>query len=191
MIRVFAIIGCVIAGFGIDMTFGSRTTIADELAPGFFQRFVQFDAPSNSRSHESVRFAFRDVVSSATKSTVRLLVKGNQVALGTVVHADGLVLTKASELNGDVVCALNDGRRLPAKIVGISHDHDLALLKLEKTKLIAVTWANGNEPQVGAWLATASCTADPRAIGIVSAVSSSLRGGASGQTSARSSLPDP
>jgi serine protease Do len=171
MIRKFAFIGCLIAGFVIDMTFGSQTTFADEATTGFFQRLGQFDPPSkNSRGHESVRFAFRDVVSSATKSTVRLLVSGNQVALGTVVHADGLILTKASELKGEVVCALRDGRRLPAKIVGISHDHDLALLKLEKTKLIPVEWADGDAPQVGAWLATTSCAADPRAIGIVSAL---------------------
>ena len=169
MIRGIVFVGCVIAGFSVDMTFGSRATFGDEPAAGFLRRLSRFDAPSeNSRSHESVRSAFRDVVSSATKSTVRVLCNGTQVALGTVVHADGLVLTKASELKGDAVCALQDGRRLPAKTVGISHDHDLALLKLEKVKLIAVEWADGNPPQVGAWLATSSGAADPRAIGIVS-----------------------
>ena len=171
MIRGFVFVGCVIVGFGIDMTFGSRASFGDEPASGFLRRLSRLDAPSeNSRNHESVRFAFRDVVSSATKSTVRVLANGTQVALGTVVHTDGLVLTKASELKEDVVCALLDGRRLPAKIVGISRDHDLALLKLEKAKLIAVQWVDGDLPEVGAWLATASGTADARAIGIVSAL---------------------
>ena len=171
MIREILFIGSVIAGLGVEMTLVPRAAFGDEPATGFFQRLGQFDAPSkNSRSHESVRSAFRDVVSTATKSTVRILVGGNQVALGTVVHADGLVLTKASELDGDVVCALRDGRRLPAKIVGIAHNYDLALLKVAKVKLIAVEWAADKRPQVGAWLATASCAADPRAIGIVSAL---------------------
>lgn len=172
MIRSFVLIGCVIAGFGIPLACGYPTASAEEPASSFLRRLGRFDTPSeNSRSHESVRSAFREVVSSATLSTVRVLSNGTQVALGTVVHADGLVLTKASELEGDVVCALRDGQRLSARIVGISPDHDLALLKLDKAKLIAVEWAVAeNSPQVGAWLATAGGAADPRAIGVVSAL---------------------
>ncbi len=172
MIRGVLLIGCLIASLGIDMTFGSRPARCEERASSFLRRLGRFDTPSeNSRSHESVRSVFRDIVSSAAKSTVRVLSQGTQVALGTVVHADGLVLTKASELDGEIVCALRDGQRLPARIVGISPDHDLALLKLEKTKLVAVEWAEAEDsPQVGAWLATAGGAADPRAIGIVSAL---------------------
>lgn len=171
MKRGFVLLGCLMAGFAIDMSFGSPAVFGDEPTSSFLRRLGRFDAPSqNSRSHESVRAAFRDVVSSVTKSTVRVLSDGSQVALGTVVHPKGLVLTKASEIKGDLVCAAHDGKRLPAKIVGISHDHDLALLKLDKAKLIAVKWAAQTRPQVGAWLATTSGAVDPRAIGIVSAL---------------------
>ena len=34
------------------------------------------------------------------------------VALGTVVHKSGFVLTKASELHAEPVCVLRDGREL-------------------------------------------------------------------------------
>jgi len=171
MIRGFVFTACVIAVFGIDMTCGSRTTRGDEPASSFLRRLGRLDAPSeNSRSHESVRSAFRDIVSSAAQSTVRVLSNGTQVALGTVVDANGLVLTKASELDGNLACALRDGQRLPAKIVGVSTDHDLALLKVDKTQLVPVSWAEENPPQVGAWLATAGGAAEPRAIGVVSAL---------------------
>src|SRR5437660_723830 len=53
--------------------------------------------------------AFREVVAPARRSTVRVLCEGKDVALGTVVGADGWVLTKASELKGKPVCRLADG----------------------------------------------------------------------------------
>ncbi len=172
MKRGFVLSGCVIALLVIDPTLGSRTTIGDEPAASFLRRLGRFDAPSiNSRSHESVRSAFRELVSSATDSTVRVLSNGTQVALGTVVRSDGLVLTKASELDGDITCAVRTGKRWPAKIVGLSRDHDLALLRLDNANLVAVKWAaDDNAPQVGAWLATTGGAADPRAIGILSAL---------------------
>jgi len=172
MKRGLALLGCLLLVATFGVTGGAGTSIGEEPAANFLRRLGRFDAPSvNSRSHESIRSAFRDVVSSATNSTVRVLADGTQVALGTVVHATGYVLTKASELDGEIVCALRDGKRLPAKIVGISRDHDLALLKVDSSSLVAVKWAVGdNSPQVGAWLATTGGAADPRAIGIVSAM---------------------
>ncbi len=172
MRRGFVLSGWLLAAVLIDLTMVPRTTGGDEPAANFLRRLGRFHGPSiNSRSHESVRSAFREVVSAASDSTFRVLVEGTQVALGTVVRSDGLVLTKASELDGDVVCADRTGKRWPASVVGLSPDHDLALLKLETANLSAVEWAAAeNPPQVGAWLATAGSSADPRAIGIVSAL---------------------
>ena len=49
-----------------------------------------------------VKNAFREVVSTPAHSTVRVLCDGRRVALGTIVGADGLILTKASELTGNI-----------------------------------------------------------------------------------------
>ena len=51
-------------------------------------------------------------------------------ALGTVVAAEGYILTKASELEDDLSCRLKDGRHLNAEMVGVHEEHDLALLKI-------------------------------------------------------------
>ena len=53
------------------------------------------------KNHQRVRSAFRNVVSSARRSTVRILRGDRQVALGTIVDADGYILTKASEVQGE------------------------------------------------------------------------------------------
>src|SRR5438552_3030368 len=53
---------------------------------------------------------FRDVVAKPSQSTVRVLVGDKEVALGTVVSADGWILTKHSELRpGKISCKLPSG----------------------------------------------------------------------------------
>src|SRR5260370_19446003 len=73
-------------------------------------QFEARDIPSKSSS----RFlaAFREPVARAGQSTVRVFCDGKRVALGTIVGADGWILTKASELNGAPVCHLSDDRQL-------------------------------------------------------------------------------
>jgi len=46
------------------------------------------------------------------------------------VASDGYILTKASELAEKVLVRLRDGRELPAKVVGVAEDYDLAMLKV-------------------------------------------------------------
>ena len=123
----------------------------------------------HERSHRTVKSAFRDVVQTANGSTVRVLLDGLQVALGAVVHEEGYIVTKASELKGPVDCQFTKGRRLPAKLVGVHNDYDLALLKVNVRGLPVVKWSTSPSPTIGSWLATASTTDYPTAIGIVSA----------------------
>src|SRR5215217_2311978 len=79
---------------------------------------------------EAVRSAFRDAVAAASRSTVVVKADGKEVALGTVVAADGWIVTKASELSGDrITCTPRGGSELPAKLVGVATQHDLAMLK--------------------------------------------------------------
>ena len=58
-----------------------------------------------------------------------------RVALGTVVAADGLIVTKASQLTAKLECQLADGRKLPATVVGQDEATDLALLHVDAKNL--------------------------------------------------------
>jgi serine protease Do len=128
------------------------------------------------RNGSAVRKAFRQVVADARQSTVRVIEvqqSGDEkddkdLALGVVVDSAGFVLTKASELNGSLECRLQDGRKLSARIVGLHRDYDLAMLKIDATKLPAVKWASGDDAAVGAWLATPGMDQDPVSVGVVS-----------------------
>lgn len=120
------------------------------------------------RDAYSVKNAFRDAVSGAAQSTVRVLCDGRRAALGTVVGADGLILTKASELTGRMVCILFDGRKLEAKTVAVNDEFDLALLKINADRLPTVSWSQSDPPPVGSWLATPGLETIPISIGVVS-----------------------
>lgn len=116
-----------------------------------------------------VRSAFRDVVADAIPSTVRVKVDDHDEALGAVVDAAGWIVTKASVLgSGEVACRLADSRELPATVAVIDKEHDLALLHVEADDLVPVRLA-GEQPSVGAWVATVGLWRDPLAVGVVSA----------------------
>ena len=122
------------------------------------------------KNHQKVRSAFADVVSDARDSTVRILRDGEQVAMGTVVDADGLILTKASEVkNADrLVCQFANKRQRTAQIVDVKPSHDLALLRVRASNLTPVKWHQGSAPAVGSLLATPGLGREPLAIGVVS-----------------------
>ena len=125
---------------------------------------------SHERSCAGIKSAFRDVIRTAGESTVQVLCDGRQQALGAITHADGFILTKHSELTGNmIVCRLKDGRRLPAQIVGVHRETDLAMLRVPSGHLKPVEFSADQPPPVGSWLATPGLDESPVAIGIVSA----------------------
>jgi serine protease Do len=125
---------------------------------------------SHERNHAGVKSAFRDVVRTASQSTVQVLCDGQPKALGTITHADGYLLTKHSELTGkNIICRFKDGRRLPARIVGVHRETDLAMLRVSGGQLKPVQFSEKEPPVVGSWLASPGLTESPVAIGIVSA----------------------
>ncbi|MCG8584126.1 MAG: serine protease, partial [Pirellulales bacterium] len=140
---------------------------------------IQMKMPGQSSSkfaknHDQVRRAFRPIVKNAAKSTVVVMAGGKQVAAGTVVDNKGHVLTKASELRKDkkfsaeVTVKTADSAPRPAKIVGVSEEHDLALLEVDPKGLAPVKWHRSGQPPVGSWLATTGLGDDPVAVGVVS-----------------------
>lgn len=120
------------------------------------------------RLNPKVLAAFRDVVKEPARSTVQIFSDGKKSGLGAVVSADGLVLTKASELRGKLQCQVFDGQRYDATLVGKEHGLDLALLKIEAKNLTVIHWADGDAPPVGSFVATPSLDTDPLSIGVLS-----------------------
>lgn len=116
---------------------------------------------------EQVRAAFRDVVASASRSTVEIWCGDVQVAVGTIVTSEGHILTKASELLLEPVCRLHDGDALAATLVAIDRKFDLALLKVDRSGLAPIEWADGDLADVGRWLATPGKDELPIAVGVV------------------------
>jgi serine protease Do len=125
-------------------------------------------SPDHQRSSPKMLQAFREVVAKPSQATVRVLCDGKDIALGTIVEADGWIVTKASELQGKVTCRLKDGRTLTAQIVGVQEPYDLALLKVDAKGLPPVSWRASKDAHVGQWVASPGPTEEPVAIGVVS-----------------------
>jgi serine protease Do len=107
---------------------------------------------------------------------VRVRCDDTVAAFGAVVGEDGWVLTKASQLQGKIVCEIHDGREFPARIVGVSEPCDLAMLKLEVKGLTPVEWRESKKDAVGSWLATPGMNADPVAVGVLSVGAREIKG---------------
>ncbi len=69
---------------------------------------------------------------------------------GFVIDNAGHILTNQHVVEGnDIEVTLSDGRRLPARIVGVDLLTDLAVLKVEADGLMPVEWGNSDEVVVG------------------------------------------
>lgn len=131
-------------------------------------------APSQDVLSARLIAPFQPVVAKVNVSTVRVLSDGKDVALGTVVFADGYVLTKASDLRGALAVKFADGSDTDAKVVGVHKATDLALLKVEKKGLIPLAFGDSKVAALGNWLAAAGVGSDPAGVGIVSVVTRSF-----------------
>ncbi|MBC7855074.1 MAG: trypsin-like peptidase domain-containing protein [Pirellulaceae bacterium] len=101
------------------------------------------------------------------QSVVELLVDSKLVSIGTIVDADGWILTKASVLDGKVSCRLSDQSVVVAEKRTASQEHDLALLKIDVGGLSAAEFSDKVPPSI----ARALCAVGPGQIlkpGIVS-----------------------
>ncbi len=73
---------------------------------------------------------------------------------GFVVSEDGKIVTNAHVANpdgleADLSVELRDGRTLPARILGVDHASDLALLKVEADSLTPLSWGDSRKIRVG------------------------------------------
>jgi serine protease Do len=133
-------------------------------------------ASAQISSNSKVIAPFKAVVASANESTVRIRSGPKDIALGTVVFADGFILTKASELRGQISVRLSDGTEYDATVVGRHKESDLALLHVDVKDLKPVLFSDSAKVPLGNWLIAASATSDPVGVGIVSAKTRELTG---------------
>lgn len=130
----------------------------------------------NAPGKDSLDFlkSFEETIQKARDCVVSIQCSGKEVALGTIIGPDGWILTKASELSGDPKCLLKPDVTLEAEVVGIDHEFDLALLKVETNALPQIPWqrSTGQAPppplEVGTLIACPEPTnSTPLVIGIV------------------------
>lgn len=97
-----------------------------------------------------------ELLESARRATVEVLIDGQPNILGTIVDPDGIVLTKRSEimthsgtLLGALTCRLFDGEVVSANAVADSREEDVALLQLPKRGLTSAHLSEYEEPRRG------------------------------------------
>jgi len=127
---------------------------------------MQTDFRDESLAHPRIRERFAASAATAIPSVAEILDGERRVALGVVVRADGLILTKGSELPDVIHCRVA-GERYPAAIVTTDEAFDLALVRIPATGLVPIGWADA-DPAVGRWLVTPGAGPTPLAVGVVS-----------------------
>ena len=108
-------------------------------------------------------------VADAVKGTVVQVYSGDKpVALGTIVAADGYVLTKRSELSGDPIrVRLSDNRLLPARVAAVRRGNDLALLRIQSDITLKPAEFSGDPPPIASFVVSVGRKSTPIGIGVV------------------------
>src|SRR5215471_7858764 len=127
------------------------------------------------RSGDETLRAFEPVSQATRNSIVKLNVDGETVALGMVMEANGLVLTKASELKkGKLTCWLATDKEVPAQIKAVDEAEDVALVSVACRDLKPIQWGS-EDVAVGQWAITPGIAPTPHAVGIISALPHRIR----------------
>ncbi len=119
--------------------------------------------------------SFRDATRDIRKSTVQVRrPDGKQLALGMIVGADGLVVTKFSELpresddESHIMCRLADGRDVSAEVVASDARDDLALLQVQASGLTAVKLGESPTRTLAQWVISPGVGPLPVSVGVLS-----------------------
>ena len=111
---------------------------------------------------------FQPLAQGIQESVVQVLCGGRPVALGTVVAADGYVLTKRSELTSDPIrVRLADGRMFPARVAAVRRRNDLALLRVDSEIALVPVQFSSESPSIASFLISVGRTGRPIGIGVV------------------------
>jgi S1-C subfamily serine protease len=122
--------------------------------------------PGSRKGDRSILDAAEGVDPNGGRGVAAIFAGSTQVTLGTVMSADGDILTKASELpDGDLTCRLPDGSTLPAQRGAVDSAWDVALLKVKATKLAILPFAKSTD--LGHWTFTPEPTGTYAALGVI------------------------
>jgi serine protease Do len=114
--------------------------------------------------------AFAPVAEVVRDCVVKFIIDGKTVALGAVVDADGLVITKATEIkDGKLKCRLANGREVDAQRLAADDENDVALVKVMVAAgdLKTIKWS-AEDVSVGQWAVTPGIETFPEAVGVIS-----------------------
>ena len=113
--------------------------------------------------------AFEEIVRDSRRVVVSILdAADRQLAYGTIVGADGWVVTMASMLPAEPRCRMPDARVVSAQLVGIDPAFDLALLKVPLMGLNVLESAQKSSAIAGTLVVSVGMSEIPLAIGVVS-----------------------
>ncbi len=132
------------------------------------------------KSAPEVLQTFERVADRAGAATVEIFCNDQRKLLGLIVDENGYILTKASELEGEITCRLPSGEIAPAEIVGVQRRNDLALLRVPAENLPVAKWRRASLPLVGSWVVAPAPGGQVMAAGIVSTSTRWIRGGVLG-----------
>ena len=102
---------------------------------------------------------------------------------GVVVTPDGYVLTNnhvIGNARAEVVVLMADKREMPAKVIGVDEDTDIAVLKVDARNLPTLPWGDSSKLKVAEWVLAVGnpfgVLGQTVTLGIVSATGRSLEG---------------
>ncbi|MCH2182934.1 MAG: PDZ domain-containing protein [Mariniblastus sp.] len=129
------------------------------------------------RQGRSLRRQLRPAIVDVTQATVKIVAEDRTVALGCIVDSGGLILTKASEIEGFDLLECHVGRTeiYPADIVAVDKKNDLALIRINADELPVIRWSD-SQPQTGSFLLTPNEINQVICLGTYSAAPRSLVG---------------
>jgi len=129
--------------------------------------------PAVTKRAPELKAAFRALIAPIGKSVVSVRADDRPAALGTIVRADGWIITKASQVMDAKSIRVRltrgaDTTDLSAKLIGVAPLTDLAMLKIDAHDLTPVTFDENKDVLVGQWVATVGTGRDPISLGVVS-----------------------
>lgn len=170
--RKFSLILAIVCG-GVSMAPAPAAVAQDGDTPRWLRNRFPIQM-SNRRDNGEMMDLVRPLCDEPGKSTVQIFSDGKPVALGVIVGADGLILTKRSELSGDPIrVRLPDQRLVTARVAVVRREADLALLQADAEGLQAASFAS-DEPPVGSFLVSVGRGGRPIGLGVVSVRSRSI-----------------
>ena len=172
--------GCSTGGTSSTSTQGVQTTTATTLAG-----HVDVQADLNSPAQEVLNAVYSSVVNISVTASVGGA-SGQGVASGIVYSSDGYILTNDHVVTLDaavssgqsIVVTFSSGEQSDATIVGEDAARDLAALKVDKTGLNPVVFAQSSGVKLAEWVVVIGSPLDFRntiTLGIVSGLDRTLQ----------------